>query len=716
MAEIDPARHDLVSGWMEFTETGRVLVRTGKVDIGQRISTALALVAAEELDVDWRKIDVARADTSLAPDEGITSGSNSLEESGTAIRQVAATVRREALRLAADQLEVASDALEIADGTIRPRQSNRATTYWELFGSKPLAIAIDPNAPVKQAESYRQVGSGVTPRDLEAIVGGTATFLHDMIRPGMLHGRVVRPPRLNGRLAAVPDEVVGRIAAAGGEVVRTGGFLAVAHAEEYEAIEAAALLAREARWDPGPDLDTTPMDEQLLSHERVSLPVGDDGKPIKAPVPPLEAPPEDAATTLTARYFKPYILHGSIGPSAAMALLESGRLTVWSHSQGIFVLRDRLCELTGLAEEDIRVIHVPGAGCYGHNGADDVACDAVLAARAIPGRPLLMKWTRADEHGWEPTSSAMVMQLRASLDAAGNIVTWSHETYSDTHSRRPRPGPGRTGVARLIGAREAEPELGPPPLPQPNMSAHGGVHRNLAPIYDFPGKRLVKNLVRDLPLRTSSLRTLGGTGNTFAIESFMDELALAAGIDPVAFRLKYLADPRGRDVLQEAARMLNDRPNPEGRGRGIAFGRYKNAKAYVAIGVELEVTDAVEIRLHRAVIAGDAGQVIDAGGLASQLEGGFLQAASWSLYEAVTFDIDGVTSRDWESYPILRFDNVPEIETRLIDRPGEAPLGAGEASSGPTPAAIANAVHDATGIRLYRMPFTPDAIRQAALA
>jgi len=307
--------------------------------------------------------------------------------------------------------------------------------------------------------------------------------------------------------------------------------------------------------------------------------------------------------------------------------------------------------------------------------------------------------------------------LRASIDDDGKIMDWSHESYSDTHVMRPRPGANRAGAARLLAMRMVENPL-PAPVPEPAMGFHIGIHRNLDPLYDFPERRLVKNLVRELPLRTSAMRTLGAYANVFAIESFMDELAEAAGADPVAFRLDHLSDARGRDCLEAAAKALRGDATdpPEGRGWGFGFARYKNVQAYAAVGIELEVTDAADVKLHRAVIAADAGQVVDPDGLAAQMEGGLIQAASWALYEEVTYDQDGITSRDWDTYPIMRFDNIPDIEAILMQRPNAPFLGAGEASSGPAGAAIANAVYNAAGIRMRRLPLTPDAIRSAAMA
>ena len=410
-------------------------------------------------------------------------------------------------------------------------------------------------------------------------------------------------------------------------------------------------------------------------------------------------------------------MHASIGPSAARAHFVDDHLTVWSHGQGIYPLRDSIAEAFGMAKQAVRVIHAPGAGCYGHNGADDAAFDAALIARALPGKPVLVKWSRADEHAWEPYSSCMEIELAAAFDDKGRILAWSGETYSDTHVARPRPGGAGIGAARLLAAGHlAEPLAAAEAAPF--MAHHGGIHRNSDPIYAFPERRIVKHLVRDLPLRVSAMRMLGAYANIFAIESFMDELAEAAGADPVEYRRRHLADERALAVLDAAAKGIGWRrePRPSGRGQGIGVAQYKNSKAYAAVAVELEVDEAAKIHLRRAVIAADAGQIVDAAGLSMQLEGGFLQAASWTLYEEVRFDGSGILSRDWESYPILRFDNIPEIETVLIDRPGEAFLGAGETAGCPTAAAIANAVHDATGLRLRRLPFTVDNVRRAAMA
>ncbi len=702
--------------WLGFDAGGTVTVRSGKVDIGQRISTAVVLLVADELDIDPGRVKVARVETGLSPDEGFTSGSQSMAQTGNAIRLAAATARRRLLEQAARALEVDPAELEVDDGTIHSRVTNRKTDYWELAAGRPFGIAVDADAPLRPRAALGRVGGAARPRGLEDIVRGRLHFLHDMSLPGMLHARTVRPPHYHARLSALDEAVVERLAGEGVETVRDGSFLAVAAGDEWAAVRAAERLAAAASWDMGSGLPSRDIYESLRANEKVSLPVVD-GAPVEAPLPPPGAPPAEAVATLEARYERPYQMHASLGPSAAMAAFADGRLTVTTHSQGVYFLRAALADALGMEQEAIRVTHAPGPGCYGHNGADDAAFDAAIVARALPGAPVLLKWTREEEHAWEPYGSCASMDLCASLDGEGRIVSWSHETFSDTYSMRPRPGPGRMGAARLLSARFLAEPLDPPVM-GPAMAPHMGIHRNLDPLYDLPDKRLVKHLVRGMPLRTSALRSLGAYANVFAIESFMDELAEEAGIDPVSFRLRHLSDPRGRAVIEAAAARLDPAGADcgQGHGRGLGFAQYKNSAAYAAVVMEVSVSDAGAIRLERCAVVADAGEIVDRAGLAAQLEGGVIQAASWTLREAVAFDRDGIASRDWDAYPILGFDNVPAFETVLID-PGRARfLGAGEATAGPTAAAIANAVHAATGLRLRRIPFTPDTVRAAALA
>ncbi len=709
--------HPGLDQWIEIAEDERILVHTGKVDIGQRISTALAMIAAEELDVDYDRIDIKRTETGIDPNEGFTAGSMSMMHSGNAVRHAAATARARLLDMAADELGAARDSLEINDGLIQVPGTNQSVSFWELAGGKPFEADVDIDIPVKAPAGHSVVGQTVLAKGMTEIVSGEMEYLHDLHLPGMKFGRLVRPPHYRASLKSLDAGVVERLEASGVSVIRNGSFLAVAAGGEYEAVKAANRLANAAEWDMGDGLPTQELYEALTANERISLPVVEGGAPIEAPVPELADPPAEAAATLSARYEKPYHMHGSIGPSAGCAVFEDGKLTVWTHNQGVYPLRAAIADALEMEPGDVHVRFVPGAGCYGHNGADDAAFDAALCAVAVPGTPILLKWTRDDEHAWEPYGSAMVMELRASIDGDGRIVDWSHESYGDTFMGRPAPGRAGTPAEKLVSTHFMEDPIDWP-VPPPTMGAHVGIHRNLEPLYKFPGPRLVKNLVRGLPLRVSALRTLGAFGNTVAIEAFMNELAEAAGIDPVTFRLNHLDDDRAKECITALADMMaaGKAGDGKGLGRGIAFARYKNSAAYCATGAEVEITDGAEVKLTRAWIVCDAGEVVDPHGLIAQLEGGYIQAASWTLYEQVTWDKDGVTSRDWDSYPILRFDNVPEVECRLMERPGMPFLGAGETVAGPAGGAVANAIHDAIGIRLRRMPFNRDAIRAAALA
>jgi nicotinate dehydrogenase subunit B len=714
--------HPNVEQWLALDTEGSVTVRTGKVDIGQHIGTALALIVADELDVDPSRIEMATPDTNTAPDEGFTSGSNSMEESGQALRLSAATARRFLLARAAEHLKCEVHELDVTDGLVASRTSNESVTYWELLPAGQFSLPVDINIVCKPAAEHRLIGRTQPARRMAQLVSGTLTFVQDMHHQGdqePLHARVVRPPHYHSQLQSLDGAVMSRFP--GCQLVRDGSFVAVAGPDEFVVGLALEAVATAALWKTLQPLDERDVFSQLPTNQRLSLPVID-GVPQKTPMPAAsdpsttDLPRPGIAGSFSATYERPYQMHASLGASAAMAEFTDGHMTVWTHTQGIFPLRQSIADTLGLATENVRLIHQPGPGCYGHNGSDDAALDAALVAREFPGKAVLLKWTRDDEHAWEPYSSCMQMSLQASVAAAGTITDWSHETFSDTHLARPRPGGSGVGPSRLLSARYlASPH--PAQLAQPSMAAHGGIHRNADPLYSFERRRIVKHLVRDMPLRVSAMRTLGAYANVFAGESFIDELALHTGADPVEFRLHHMTNERARDVITTCAQRANwGTELPIGHGRGFGFAQYKNVKAYAAVAVEVSLSEAGDVRLHHATIAADAGQIIDREGLALQLEGGFLQAASWTLHEAVTYDRDGITSRDWDTYPVLRFDNIPTIDIALIERPDEPPLGAGEATGGPTGAAIANAIFNASGLRLRRLPFTRDAVRAAASA
>jgi CO/xanthine dehydrogenase Mo-binding subunit/aerobic-type carbon monoxide dehydrogenase small subunit (CoxS/CutS family) len=698
-----------LDAWIRIDTDEMITVFSGKVDYGQGIKTALAQIAAEELDVSLGRIRLIMADTGQTPDEGMTVSSMSLETSGQAVRWAAAEARHFLLSIAYEALEAPLERLLVDDGRIYDPASGRQVTYWQLFAGRKFGQIIIGAHPPKRPADHRLVGRPAKRLDLPTKASGTG-FLHDLSLPGMVYGRVVRPPHYGARLLHVDVQAAGRLPGVL-RVVRDGSFLGVV-AEREEMADAAAELVRDsARWEGQANLPPPErLYETLLDQpDRPFLIV--DGVAIEEAIPPQETP-VTATHTLSARYKRPFQMHAALGPSAAVALFSSGTLTVWTHAQGAYPLRAAIAAVLGLAEEAVRVIFMPGPGVYGHNGADDAALDAALLARAVPGRPLALQWTRADENAWEPYTPAMVVDLSASLDAHGRVIDWNHDVWSPSHL-------GRSATARGVSGLLAAWHLARPyrrPASRPALGSHGGGHRNADPLYIFPRKRIVKHFLADGLMRTSSLRSLGAFANVFAIESFMDELAHAAGIDSLEFRLGHLADQRARAVLLAAADKAgwSTPAPPPGRGRGIAFAQYKNRQAYAAVVVELTVDEASgEIHLQRAVIAADVGQIINPDGLSNQLEGGFVQSASMTLYEQVAFEHTGITSTAWESYPILRLPNAPRIETVLLNRPQQPLVGAGEASQGPTPAAIANAIFAAAGIRLRQIPFRPERVREA---
>lgn len=704
-------RNPELDSWIRINMDGTVTVLTGKVEFGQGIKTALAQIAAEELDVSLGRICMATTDTLESPDEGLTVGSMSLENSGNAIRQAAAEARQILLSIAFEELEAPLERLTVCDGTITDLVSGRSTTYWELFGGQLFGREISGNAQSKPPEAYEIVGTPARRLDLPEKVAGQPMYVHDLDLPGMLHARVARPPHYNARLVSADLEAARQMPGVV-DVVRDGSFLAVVAQREDQAVNALNALHASAVWEGQANLPpASELYEHLLSAPSESFLVVD-GTSTDDPIPPI-TPPVDAVQTLQASYYRPYQMHASLGPSAAVAQFSNGKLTIWVHSQGVYPIRTAIAPILGLREEDIRVIQTEGSGCYGHNGADDAALDAALLARRFVGTPVSVKWMRPDEFTWEPYGPAMVLKLQASLGPEGEVLDWNHDVWSYPHLGRPSGGGRQSGLLAAWHLADPWKQAQRMPIHAP----HIGSHRNADPLYAFPHKRIVKHFVPDSPLRVSAMRGLGAYGNVFAIESFMDELAHAAGIDTVEFRLHHLKDQRAKAVIRAAAEKAGWQPGQklvENRGRGIAFAQYKNRQCYAAVIVDLQIDpESGEIHLERVVIAADAGQVVNPDGLSNQLEGGFVQSASWTLKEQVNFDQNGINASDWDSYPILRFPDIPKIETVLINRPELPFMGSGEAAQGPTPAAIANAVFNAVGVRLREIPFTLERVREA---
>ncbi|CAL76958.1 putative oxidoreductase subunit protein [Bradyrhizobium sp. ORS 278] len=689
-----------LDSWIRIDARGEITVLTGKAELGQGLKTALRQVAAEELDVPVSGLKLVTADTGLTANEGYTSGSHSMQDSGTAIRNAAAQARALLITRASQRLNLSADQLRTDSGAVVAPDGTRIS-YGELVVGDTLHIEAEPTSPLKGTARFTAMGKPLPRVDIPAKVTGGAAYVQDMRPSGMLHARVVRPPSYGAQLTTLDSAEVEAMPGVV-KVVRNGNFLAVVAEKEFQAIRAMIALAARSQW-----------------REKASLPAQGDPRQLLTGLPAqdsiiLNIANPAAATgtrTLEASYTRPYQAHGSIGPSCALAQFVDGAMTVWSHTQGVFPDRQAIAEMLQLPPDKVRVIHAEGSGCYGHNGADDAAADAALIARELPGRPIRVQWMREQEHAWEPFGPAMLTQAKASLDADGKIADWRYEVWSNTHSMRPG------GAGSLLAAQhKADPvaEPAPKPLPLPE----GGGDRNAIPIYTFPNATVTHHFIKQMPLRVSALRSLGAYHNVFSIESFIDELALLAGADPVAFRLKHLTDARGRDVIDKAASAFGwSRGDklPAGHGRGFAFARYKNLAAYCAIAADVEVNrDTGRARLVRAVAAVDAGEIINPDGLTNQIEGGIIQSMSWTLYESVTHDDTRITSIDWQSYPILRFNSVPDsIEVHLINRPGLPFLGAGETAQGPAAAAIGNAVAHAIGRRLRDLPLTRQRIKHA---
>jgi len=664
---------------IRFERDRTVWIASGKVELGQGINTALAQIAAEELDVGFERVRIVPPSTAHSPDEGYTSGSMSIQDGGKGIREACVQARAALLAHAAELLGAPVGDLTVDDGTITAKNGN-SVTYWECAAEAgevpPAGAGVKPSGPAKI------VGKSAPRIDLPAKVAGKPAYVQDMTLPGMLFARIVRPSRPFSKLETLPS--LG--SADGVTVVRDGSFVGVLAEREELAIAAAAKLRAKAAWKE------TPVPEDFHGWLRQNVTTRTILKEVQGSPPP--------GRSIRASYSKPFIAHASIGPSCAIARMKDGKLEVWTHSQGIFGLRHELSVVLQMKLEDIVVNHAEGSGCYGHNGADDVALDAALLARAANGRPVKLQWMREDEFAWEPYGPAMALDLEAKLDASGSIASWKHELWSNGHTNRP----GRSPKPALIAARHLEKPFDFSPAVDPALPPEGA-GRNAIPLYDFPDLQVVKHYVRETPRRASSLRALGAYGNVFAIESFMDELATEAGADPVEFRLRHLKDPRGRAVLEALQKDWISWRKAENRGHGVGFARYKNIGAYCAVLAEVEAGEV--LRVKRLVVAADVGMAINPDGVANQLEGGAIQATSWTLKEE-----GRIGAASWEDYPILRFSEAPAVEVRLLTN--ELPsLGAGEAAQGPTAAAIANALHDALGVRVRDLPLTPERIVKA---
>jgi len=688
-ASSNPGDNASIDAWLEVLADGRLRVLTGKLELGQGIRTAIAQVAAEELNMEMSQVEVTMAETGRTPNEGYTAGSNSIESSAMSIRRAAATARQQLLGLAAEKLKVPPNDLVISRGTISTNSGTNPLTFAEILDGRQLSGTVPQQITLKPKNAYNLVGKPIPRDDTAKIVKGDPVYVHDLRFPGMVHARVVRPPAYGAKLLHA-ENVPGIL-----KTVINGSFLGVIAESEYQSIQAQQLLRKNAIWSETPPLPKLDGGHQLADY-LLTLPAKTEQVTKKGDITHLtrDLPnPSFPAThhILKARYFKPYIMHGATGPSCAIALYDNSILHIWTHSQGVYPLQGSLAKMLRMPTENIHVKGIPGSGCYGHNGADDVAADAALLAMAYPNKHIRVQWMREEENAWEPYGSAMVMEVEASLDTDGKITHWKYGLWSDTHGARPGGN-----ADNLLPARYIE-----KPFTAKPSGFSGGAYRNATPYYSIPNQ-LVEAHFFDGPLRTSSLRSLGAYANLFAIESFMDELAEKAGKDPYEFRLLHLDDQRAKDVLLKLKELTKDQQT---NNIGIAFSRYENTKSYCAVAASVSVDPKTKkIHLNKMWAVIDAGEAINPNGIKNQTEGGMVQSASWTLYEEVKFNERHITSLNWNTYPVARFPQAPATEVIVIDRPTENPVGAGEAAQGPSAAAIANAVYRATGKRVRYLP------------
>jgi nicotinate dehydrogenase subunit B len=692
---------DDVDAFLAIDASGGVTLYSGKVDLGTGIGTALTQIVAEELDVPLARVQVVEGDTALTPAQGKTWGSLSIQNGGIQIRQAAATARRALMQEAAKRIGAPAEELSVEQGTVRSR-SGKQVTYGELIGGKTFSLKLDKQAPLKDPATYKIVGQPVPRFDIPEKMTGQFTYMQDFKVPGMLHGRVVRPAAIGATLLSVDESSVKDVPGLV-KVVRQGNFLGVVAESEWGAIRAAQKL--KANWSSWEGL---PEQSKLWEYVRATKVNKDD---VTSNVGNAEPALEQATRRLSSTYNFAIHTHGSMGPSCAVAEIKEGKLTCWSSSQATHDLRQQLAVMLSMPDTDVRAMYLEGSGCYGRNGHEDAAADAVLLARAV-GRPVRVQWMRADEHGWDPKGPPTLMDLQAGLDANGNVIAWYSQLYVPE---------GAIGNVKLVAAELAG-------LPHETGMVPGNVIQNTAIPYSFPNVRTVAHRLAETPFRPSWIRAPGRMQNTFCNESFMDELAAAVGADPLEFRLRYLNDPRGVELLKRLAdfahwqgRTSSGRESSLKResgdvatGRGLTYIKYELARTYVGAVADVEVNrTSGEIRVKHFAVVQDCGQIINPDGVKNQVEGNVTQTVSRVLKEEVTFDRSRVTSLNWASYPILTFPEIPDVDIELIDRPTEKPWGAGEPSAAVVPSAISNAVFDAVGVRLRSVPFTSAKVRAA---
>ncbi|MBN3562834.1 xanthine dehydrogenase family protein molybdopterin-binding subunit [Aliamphritea spongicola] len=698
-------KYPTVDAWIRINPEGSVSVFSGKAELGQGVQTAICQIVAEELDVDMNRVQMINPDTSLSPEEFYTAGSVSIETSGMAIRHASAEVRDYLLDMAKVTANINKADATVIDGEITGTNGAK-TSYWSLVNNKAIDIKMTGKVAPKDPSTYKLVGKPLPRIDLQDKLTGKEGFITDIRLPNMAHGRVVRPARPNFTLRKVATADVKKMPGVI-SVIHDGSFLGVVAEREEQAITAAKALSQNAEWE-GPALKPVHSDlptqiKNLPNTTETFFETGDVS--------------QSKGRQISAAYYRPFIAHASASPSCGIAQFEGDTLTVWSHTQGVFPGRRDMAFALGMPEEKIRFIHAHGAGCFGHNGADDVGMDAALLARAS-GRPVRVMWSRQDEMAQAPCGTAMRMELKATIDSASKITAYEHDVWTGVHGARP-------GLQFYMDAGKGTAYLPMWHLNKPVKRYDivdippkfgGGGERNANPIYDIPNTRVIKHLIPEMPLRVSALRTLGAHGNIFAMECFLDEIALDLNEDPAALRIRHLTDPRHKAVIEEVVKQSGwtGQKGGNGKGRGLAFSRYKNRAGMTAIVVDVDVDlKTGEVSIEKVTAAVDAGQAINTDGVANQVEGGIIQSLSWALMEEVTYNEDAITSLDWTGYPILKLDNTPTVDIYVINRPDQAPLGVGEVSQGPASAALANAVFDACGARIRELPLRPEKIKAA---
>ncbi|HXI33091.1 MAG TPA: molybdopterin cofactor-binding domain-containing protein [Gemmatimonadales bacterium] len=696
---------EAVDSWLTISPDNRVTVYCGKVDLGTGSRTALAQLAAEELDVAFERIEMVMGDTATTPDQWLTAANLTIFQGGSELRRAAASARRALVERAAQRLSVPVDELIVDDGVVRTKSNPaQALRYGELIGDG-LKVEVDPKVALRKSSEYRLIGKSIRRVDIPGKVTGEFTYIHDVRVPGMLHARVIRSDLNEAHIDEV-DLSEARKVHGYVQTVRKKNFLAVVARSEWAAIKAARAV--KVYWRPG-----TPLPDQggMFDYWR-RLPVAKEE--ITQTAGDAKAALETSARRVKARYDFAVQTHATIGPSCAVADFKDGKLTVWTSSQATHSMQHELSAITGLPRDAIRLVFVEGAGCYGRNGTEDAAADASLISQTI-GKPVRVQWSRADETARSPKSPPRSMDLEAGLDAQGNVVAWNGDFYialNQIVAFKPLDFP-------LLAAMESG-------LPRPGNWV-GFLFQNSGQPYPFPNVRVNTKHISETFFRSSHLRSPGRIENSFANESFMDELAAAAKADPAEFRLRYLKDDRAIDVIQAAMKLAGWQarpgPNPNAgsgdvvSGRGISYLRYNNAITYVAAVAEVEVDKrSGAIRVTRVCAGHDCGEMVNPDGVANQVQGGVLQTVSRTLKESVRWTGDRVTSVDWATYPIMTMTEAPKVEVALIDRPGTTAWGAGEPMACAIPAAIGNAVFDATGVRLRSVPFTPEKVKAALTA